>query len=116
MSKSKLTLIISLILAISYVAWRSYFRPTPIGIMAIDPSSLSYGDTTISGTLQKDSPVGQPGTYILIMSDMQVVVLYNISGVDSLLSKQVTVTGLLTAPSSTSAAMAMTVKSIIIAN
>lgn len=61
--------------------------------MEISPqASFIYGNTILSGTLQKDSPAGQQGNYILVLSDLRVVVL-DIPEADLLLGKMVTAEG-----------------------
>lgn len=66
--------------------------PTQLGIFAVNPTSLTYGETTLSGTLRKDVPSGQPGTFILVLSDGRPVIL-NVSNLDSLLGRSVTISG-----------------------
>ena len=105
---------LSLTVAIAYSAWNTYFRPTSLTIMAIEPISLTYGDTTISGTLQKDSPVGQDGIFLLSLSDMRVITL-DVQGIDNLLGLSVSVSGVLTPAKDSQSPLTMTVKSIKVA-
>lgn len=105
-------LALSLVIAIGYSVWNNYFRPTPVTIMAINPVPLTYGDTTISGTLQKDSSAGEDGNFLLVLSDMRVVML-DVMGIDNLLGLSVSVSGELS-PATTTSPLTMTVKTIIV--
>jgi len=83
-------------------------RAEPAPIFKITPTSIKYGDTTITGTLQKDAPAGQSGNFILALSDMRIITL-DVQGIDHLIAVPATVTGVL------SPDMTMTVQSITIA-
>jgi hypothetical protein len=104
---------LSLTIAIGFSVWNTYFRPTPLTIMAIEPVSLTYGDTTISGTLQKDAPIGEDGTFFLVLPDMRVVML-DVQGIDSLLGLSVSVSGELAPAATSTDPITMTVKTIVI--
>ena len=107
-------LALSLALSIGYVSLRPYFTPQSPQIMAIDPSiSLTYGDTTVSGILQKDSPVAKPGNFILVLPDLRTIVL-DVQGLDSLIGKPVSVSGNLSPAPDTNSAMTMTVTQVAI--
>lgn len=98
---------------LSYAIFKYFTRPTQpqsVGIFAITPSSLEYGDTTITGTLRKDSPIGQAGQYILVLPDARPILL-DIDGLDNLLGSTVAVTGYLL-PADGVQPMTMTVNSI----
>lgn len=102
----------ALLAIIGFGVWRIYLRPAPsaIDIFAVGQSELSYGDTTVSGTLRKDAPSGQSGTYILVLPDGRPILL-DVSGLDSLLSKSVVVSGNLS-PSVGDSPMTMVVSSV----
>lgn len=105
-------LILSLVISICYVAWKTYFRPLPssIDVFVVSPAELSFGNTTLLGTLRKDSPVGIEGKYILVLKDGRPIVL-DIKGLDNLIGLPVTVSGNLS-PSDSSHPMSMVVSSI----
>jgi hypothetical protein len=104
---------LSLVLAIGFSVWNTYYRAQPVNIMAIEQTPLTYGDTTISGTLQKDSPVGEDGAFFLVLSDMRVVML-DVTGIDSLLGLAVSVSGELAPATTATGPITMTVKTIVI--
>ncbi len=60
-SRKSLYLILTLVLVgiLSYSYYRSQLTPTDIFV--IEESVVQYGDTTVTGTLHKDSAVGEPG-------------------------------------------------------
>jgi len=101
-------LVLSLILALGFATYRSLYTPTPIFL--ITQNTLEYGDTTVVGTLRKDSPVGKPGTYLLVLSDSRAITL-DVKGLDNLLGFSVSVTGYLL-PANGDTPMSMTVSSI----
>jgi len=109
-----LILALSLTIAIGYSVWNTYFRAQPINIMAIEQVPLSYGDTTLTGTLQKDSPAGVDGHFILALPDMRVVEL-GVQGVDSLIGFTVSVSGVLSPSVASAAPLTMTVNTISVA-
>jgi hypothetical protein len=86
-----LVIAFSLLLAIGYAVYKSYFAPTPANVMVIEPAPLTYGMTTISGGLHKDSQ----GGFVLVLPDRRVVAL-DVKGIDNLDGMPVTVTGNLT--------------------
>ena len=90
------SLIVIVIVAssLTYAGFRYLYPRQPANIFAITPASIEYGDTTITGILRKDVPVGQAGNYLLILSDNRAVLL-DAQGLDSLLGNSVTVTGYL---------------------
>lgn len=96
-SKTRWNLIIILIIfgTISYAGYK-YFnsQKTPANIFVVTPSAISYGNTTITGVLRKDSPVGESGNYLLILDDSRPVVL-DVKGLDHLLGNKVMVSGYL---------------------
>lgn len=104
-------LALSLVIAISFSVWNTYFRPTPVTIMAIEQIPLTYGDTTISSILQKDAPTNEPGNFFLSLPDMRVVIL-DVQGIDSLLGLSVSVSGDLSPAKTITSPLTMTVKSI----
>lgn len=111
--KTRWNLIIILIIfgAISYAGYK-YFMPTPqqADIFAITPASLTYGETTVSGILQKDSAVSSSGNYLLILSDSRPITL-DVKGLDNLLGLSVNVSGFLL-PADQYGPMFMQVKTI----
>lgn len=86
---------LSLFISLIYVGFRTLYPAQSSQIMAITPSDLTYGDTTITGILQKDAPVGAAGKYFVTLLDMRVVML-DVQGLDALLGQTVTVAGVLT--------------------
>ncbi|KKU45982.1 MAG: hypothetical protein UX64_C0016G0002 [Microgenomates group bacterium GW2011_GWC2_46_7] len=72
-----------------------FTRPTPrpADIFVIG-TPLEYGDTTLVGTLRKDTPVGEPGTFLLILSDGRPIILDS-QGLDNLLGSRLRVEGYL---------------------
>jgi len=101
---------LSLFIALAYVGFRTLYPPQPSSIFLITPTPLEYGDTTISGTLRKDSPVGQDGNFLLILDDSRPILL-DVKGLDNLLGLSVSVTGYLL-PVDGDIPMSMTVSSI----
>jgi hypothetical protein len=88
-------LTVSLVIALGYAGFNYLYPPQSSQIMEIAPISLTYGNTTITGILQKDSPLNQPGAFILVLPDMRVVFL-DAQGIDGLVGKVVGVSGYLT--------------------
>lgn len=83
----------SLIVSIAYITLRSFYSPASPQIMEVsNTSSFIYGKTTMTGILQKDTPIGKPGKYFLTLPDMRLVML-DISNVDSIVGKIVTIEG-----------------------
>jgi hypothetical protein len=111
--KNRWNLIIILIIfgAISYAGYK-YFMPAPqqADIFAITPVSLTYGETTVSGILQKDSAVSSSGNYLLILPDSRPITL-DVKGLDNLLGMSVNVSGFLL-PADQYGPMFMQVKTI----
>jgi hypothetical protein len=87
-------LLVSLLISIVYASFTYFYAPQPTQIMEISPIALTEGEATITGILQKDSPAGQEGNYIIILSDMRAVLL-DVQGLDSLLGKTVSASGIL---------------------
>lgn len=81
---------LSFALSLSYVTWNTYFRPAPASIMVIEPTPLTYGQTTISGGLHKDDV----GNFVLVLPDRRVVTL-DVKGIDQLDGSPVTISGIL---------------------
>lgn len=105
-----LILSLSLIIALAYVGFRTLYPPQPSSIFLINPTNLEYGDTTVSGTLRKDSPVGQDGNYLLVLDDSRPVFL-DVKGLDHLLGFSISVTGYLS-PADGDTPISMTVNTI----
>lgn len=95
--KTRWNLIIILVIfaAFTYSAVK-YFTPVPqqANIFLVSQESLQLGDTTLTGTIRKDSPAGQEGKYILILDDSRPVFL-DIVGIDNLINFKVVVKGYL---------------------
>lgn len=107
-----LLLILSFLIATLGVYSYVRFRPVgPAEIFLVEPVALSEGETTLAGTLVKDSPAGEEGTYLLILADSRIVSL-DIQDADALLGLPVIVEGLLTLPSSASDSPSMIVVSL----
>lgn len=104
-------LTLSLLIAIGYVVVKTYFQvPQSIDVFVINPATLTYGDTTISGVLRKDSPVTSGGKYILVLEDGRPIVL-DVDGLDNIIGLPVAVSGNLS-PQSSGHPMNMVVSSI----
>ena len=110
--KTRWNLIVILIVfgALTYAVVK-YFTPKPTpqsaDIFLINPVSLTYGDTTIDGVIQKDSSIGQKGNYYLVLPDMRHILL-NIQGLDKFIGLNVSVQGYLS-PATENAPMTMIV-------
>ena len=104
--KSLYLLIIFILLAsLGYGYYRSIVQPS--NIFVINEASLSYGDTTVAGTLRKDTAVGESGNFILVLPDGRPILL-DAQGLDGLLGSTVGVKGdLLPAIGNTSMKMAV---------
>lgn len=86
-------LVLALLIATLAVYAYIRFRPVAVAeIFVIDPTPLSQGPTTLSGTLIKDTAAGVDGTYLLLLSDNQVVTL-DLQDSDELLGMSVTAEG-----------------------
>lgn len=104
---------LSLTLALGYVAYRSML--TPSDIFVIQESPVTYGDTTVTGTLRKDTAVGEVGNYILVLDDGRPVLL-DAQGLDGLLGATVSVSGTLSPSPDSLSPMTMIVNTIEVAN
>lgn len=105
-------LALSLFIAISYVGFRTLYPPTPAGILMIGQAvPLKYGDTSVTGKLQKDTAVGVEGNYLLVLADGKLILL-DIQGLDSLVGQSVTINGVLSPSTAKGLPMTMTVNSI----
>lgn len=114
-SRKSLYLILglSLTLALGYYAYRSMLAPSDIFVISQTP--LTYGDTTITGTLRKDTAVGEEGNYILVLDDGRPVLL-DAQGLDGLLGATVSVSGTLSPSADSLSPMTMIVNTIEVAN
>ena len=104
-----LSIIILTFILINFNKYRKNQRASEIFL--IEETSLSLGQTTITGILQKDSPTGKTGTYLLVLPDSRPVIL-DIVGLDNLVGKRVNVTGNLTPSSKAGLPLSMTVSEI----
>lgn len=88
-------IIISLIIlgGLAYSLYRVVPRETAEIFVVSEP--LTYGETSVTGILRKDSPVGEPGLYILAESTGRAIIL-DIADADPMIGLDVTVSGFLT--------------------
>lgn len=107
-----MVLILSFVIAFGFVGYRYLYPPTPAPIFMINTMQLEYGETTITGILQKDSPIGNNGSYILVLSDMRPVLL-DAQGLDNFLGLKVTIAGVLSPAIDSDLPMTMKVNEII---
>lgn len=95
--KTRWNLIVILVIftALTYSVVK-YFTPVPqqADIFAITTDTLMYGNTTLSGTIRKDSPLGKNGRYMLILEDSRPVAL-DVVGLDNLIGFKVKAIGYL---------------------
>ena len=111
--KSLYLLIIFILLAsLGYGYYRSLVQPS--NIFVIEETPITYGDTVVTGTLRKDTVVGQSGNYLLVLNDGRPILL-DAQGLDGLLGSSVTATGYLSPAESSLSPMTMTIKTIIVA-
>jgi len=87
-----LVLALSLLVAICFGLYKTYFSPAPAPILLINPVQLEYGQTTVTGKLQKDSPIGQQGSYFITLPDLRIIFL-DVEGVDFIIGQNVIVEG-----------------------
>lgn len=99
-------LVVSLFIAIGYTVYRAQSQPSEVFL--VQPVPLTYGDTSLTGTLLKDAPAGEPGQFLLVLSDTRPILL-DVQGLDHLLGQQVMVTGILSPGGSTTDPAVMTV-------
>lgn len=93
-----------------FTGYRYLYPPAPSGIFVV-AEPLTYGNTTLTGIIQKDAPIGQAGNYYLSLSDGQVVLL-DAQGIDTMIGVSVSVTGYLTPKESDSSWPYLTVSSM----
>jgi|GEM_PF-2684200 len=98
-----------LIVVLGYGYYRSLVQPS--NIFLIDEAAVQYGDTTVTGTLRKDTAVGETGNYLLILPDGRPILL-DAQGLDSLVGSSVIVTGTLSPAIRPGSSMTMTVNTI----
>lgn len=108
-----LTLGLTFFVALGYFAYRSMLAPSDIFVISQTP--LTYGDTTITGTLRKDTAVGEEGNYILVLDDGRPVLL-DAQGLDGLLGATVSVSGTLSPSADSLSPMTMIVNTIEVVN
>lgn len=108
-----LVLAFSLLVAICFGLYKTYFSPAPAPIFLINPAQLEYGQTTISGIIQKDVPAGKKGTFLLVLSDSRPVLL-DVQGIDNLIGLKVSVTGTLSPSPDSFSPMSMVVQKITV--
>lgn len=86
-------LLLFLILGAAWGAYRFYPRQSA-DIFLITEPGLTYGDTTFSGILRKDAPVGEEGTYFLATPEGRAIML-DAQGLDDMIGLTVNVSGIL---------------------
>ena len=104
-------LLVGFALAVGLTIYRNSHPAKTTGIFQIEPASLNYGNTTVTGTLLKDAPVGEPGTFLLVLPDSRPITL-DVQDLDGLLGETLAVSGRLLPAVSDSTPMSMTVSSI----
>lgn len=112
--KTRWSLIIILLLAcaLTYVGYKYFFpKPQSSNIFVVTTPTLQYGNTTLTGRLQKDSPMGETGNYLLILPDGRPVLLDS-KNLDPIIGLNATVSGILSPASQPGAPMMMIVKEI----
>lgn len=96
-TRTRWSLIIILLIAcaLTYAGYRYFFPPQPSGIFLVtNTTTLTYGNTQLAGRLQKDSPVGKPGNFLLITPAGKSIYL-DLQGLEKFISKTVIITGFL---------------------
>lgn len=118
-SKTRWNLIVILIIgcALTYASYKYFFpqtRPQSASIFVVTNSTpLTYGNTQLAGRLQKDAPVGKPGSFVLITSSGQAVKL-DIQGLDKLLGSTILVKGVLSPATTASVTPTMRVSEVTV--
>lgn len=110
-SRRNLIAIIIFVGALSYAGFRYLYPPKPANIFLINPVPIQYGDTTITGKLQKDTAIGIEGNYLLVLADGKLILL-DIQGLDSFVGQSITISGTLSPASAKGLPMTMTITSI----
>jgi hypothetical protein len=97
-SRAPIYTFIILLSALLYVSYQ-YFLPHPQanGVFAVTTPmvSLTYGVSTVNGTMTKTTSAAKNSQYILILPDTRPILL-NAQGLDNLVGRQVSVSGILT--------------------
>ncbi len=106
-------LALSLFVSLGYLYIRNTFTPQSAGVFVIETTALQYGSTTISGTLQKSSPLGADGSYLVVLPDTRIVIL-DVKDMDQIVGSSVVVSGVLSAPSITNDQLTMQVSKITV--
>lgn len=92
--RSLLFIVLSIFAAVmGYGIYNKYLRPASAPIFLIEQTPLAYGETTLTGYLTKDSE----DSFILVVPENRAISL-DVSGLDHLLTKTVTVKGVLIPP------------------
>ena len=90
-----LLLILSFLIATLGVYSYVRFRPVgPAEIFLVEPVTLTEGPATLTGTITKDSPIGQEGSYLLILPTSQIILL-DLTDLDPVVGLSASVTGTL---------------------
>ena len=112
-----LLLILVFACALTYIGYKYLFpqaRPESASIFVVTNSTpLTYGNTQLAGRLQKDAPVGKPGSFVLITSSGQAVKL-DIQGLDKLLGSTILVKGVLSPATTASVTPTMRVSEVTV--
>lgn len=102
------------IIVLAFAAVRSLLpKPQSADIFLVSDSAVVDGETTLTGVLRKDSPVGEPGGFFLALEDGKPVTL-DIEGMDHLIGLSVSLTGHLTPSLGPHLPMVMQVSSLTV--
>lgn len=104
-------IIIFLILLVFYAGYLVWPKSQTNEVFLAAPPTIEYGNTTVAGRLQKDTPIGISGNYILVLADGSPVLLTS-KGLDPFVGKTVFVSGILLPKINPNLMMTMDVSSI----
>jgi len=100
-SVTPLLLTLSILIAIFGIYAYIRFRPVaPAEIFQLKTISLESGPITLEGVIRKDAPLGQPGSYLLILSTGQPIAL-DVDDLDPLVGLESVISGNLALPTTT---------------
>lgn len=100
-----------IILALTFYFGSRDSRPQGLEINVIQESDMQYGDTVLTGLLQKDTAPGIEGNYLLILGNNKLVLL-DIQNIDYLVGAAVSVSGFLSPANTAGQPMTMSVRDI----
>ena len=98
------------VLLVGFFIYRS-LRPSPETPVVFVVTPLSYGDSTLIGTIRKDAPVGVAGNYLLVLSDGRPIALDS-QGIDALIGVKVRADGFLSPPATSTDLPTLQVKTL----